>query len=173
MNFLVTGFGPFRDVVHNPSSRLAEALPGNTEILSVQYGKVEAFARSVRQRQEDTILCLGQNSRSDSLRFELYAHNHIGTERGHGSRGHTRTRIRPAGPKTLGQTLLSPVQLGLNQMQTSYTPGDYVCNFLLYSLLIRYPGRRIGFVHVPPLAAVPFEDQLAELRTLIQLAESS
>lgn len=171
MNFLVTGFGPFRDVVHNPSSRLAEALPGNTEILPVQYGKVEAFACSVRQRPEDTILCLGLNARATELRFELYAHNQIGAERGHGIRAHTRSVIRPTGPGTLGQTLLSPSQLSALKMATSYTPGDYLCNFLLYSLLIRYPQRRVGFVHVPSFEAVAIEEQLEQLAELLQLLE--
>ena len=173
MNLLVTGFGPFRDVVDNPSARLAAGLPGNSEVLQVQYSKVEAFARSVRHREEDTILCLGLNARADALRFELYAHNKIGAERGHGSRGHSRTIIKPSGPKTLGQTLLSPAELSLLKMQTSYTPGDYLCNFLLYSLLIRYPERRIGFVHVPPFEVIPQNVQLAQLNDLVQMLGSS
>jgi pyroglutamyl-peptidase len=169
MNLLVTGFGPFRDVIDNPSAKLANGLPGTTEVLPVQYGKVEAFARSVRSRSEDTILCLGLNAKADSLRFELYGHNQIGGEKGHGSRGHSRTIIRPNGPKTLGQTLLSPSQLLQLKMSTSYTPGDYLCNFLLYSLLIRYPDRRIGFVHVPLFETVSMSDQIDQLKELIQM----
>jgi pyrrolidone-carboxylate peptidase len=171
MNLLVTGFGAFRDVLDNPSAHLAEAMQGQTEVLPVQYGKVEAFARSLRSRQEDTILCLGLNAKAASLRFELYAHNQIGTERGHGCRGHSRKVIRAKGPKSLGQTLLTPTQLPSLNLATSFTPGDYLCNFLLYSLLVRYPDRRIGFVHVPPFETVPFDEQIVHLSHLIQMLE--
>lgn len=173
MRILVTGFGPFRDVIHNPSSTLAEMLPGNTEVLPVQYGKVDAFARAIRHREEDTILCLGLNAKANVLRFELYAHNQIGAERGYRSRAHTRTSIRPSGPRTLGQTFLSPDQLARLDMETSFTPGDYLCNFLLYSLLIRYPERRVGFVHVPLFEKVSMSNQLQKLEGLLQLAESN
>jgi pyroglutamyl-peptidase len=173
MSLLVTGFGPFRDITDNPSSRLAEVLPGSTELLPVQYGKVEAFAISLRSRTEDTILCLGLNARATELKFELYAHNQIGTERGYGSRRHTRTVIKPSGPQTLGQTLLTPKQLGELALATSFTPGDYLCNFLLYSLLIRYPERRIGFVHVPLFEKVTMGDQLEQLDGLLQLVGAS
>ncbi|MEI7577180.1 MAG: hypothetical protein WCK51_09820 [Armatimonadota bacterium] len=173
MNLLVTGFGPFRDITDNPSSKLAEALHGNTELLPVQYGKVESFAISLRSRSEDTILCLGLNARATDLRFELYAHNQIGAERGFGSRRHTRTVIKPSGPRTLGQTLLTPKHLGELALATSFTPGDYLCNFLLYSLLVRYPERRIGFVHVPLFEKVTMSDQLEQLKGLIQLVGSS
>lgn len=164
MRFMVTGFGPFRDVVDNPSFRLACALDQNAVQLPVQYGKVEAFARSV---SAETILCLGLNARATELKFELYAHNQIGADKGHGSRQHSRTIIRKSGPRTLGQTLASPAQLPNLPMATSFTPGDYLCNFLLYSLLIRYPERRIGFVHVPPFETKALPKQLGALEELI------
>ncbi|OWU65941.1 MAG: hypothetical protein CBB60_002105 [Armatimonadetes bacterium Cent15-Ar3] len=173
MNLLVTGFGPFRDITDNPSAQLASGLPGETAILTVQYGHVESFARSLRLRDESTILCLGLNARATELKFELYAHNQIGAERGFGSRVHSRTIIRPSGPKTLGQTLLDPKQLASLEMSTSYTPGDYLCNFLLYSLLVRYPAKRIGFVHVPHFDNVPKESQMKALEKLLTLVGQS
>jgi pyrrolidone-carboxylate peptidase len=173
MKLLVTGFGPFRNVTDNPSAKLAAALPGTTEVLPVQYGKVESFAKSARSREEGTILCLGLNANAGSLKFELYAHNQIGAEKGHGSRAHRRTVIKSNGPKTLGQTLLTPLQLSSLHLGTSFTPGDYLCNFLLYSLLARYPDRRVGFVHVPPFETVPFDEQIVHLSRLIQMLEPS
>lgn len=173
MKLLTTGFGPFRNIVDNPSAILSNELPGETLVLPVQYGKVEAFARSVREIEADTILCLGLNAKADDLRFELYAHNQIGGEPGHGARRHTRSIIRVSGPQTLGQTLLSPAELRGLTMATSFTPGDYLCNFLLYLLLIRYPKRRIGFVHVPLFETVPKPDQVAQLSEFIQMLEPS
>ena len=173
MKLLVTGFGPFRNVTDNPSAKLAAALPGTTEVLTVQYGKVESFAKTVSAREEDIVVCLGLNARAETLKFELYAHNQIGAEKGHGSRAHRRTIIKSKGPKTLGQTLLTPDQLSNLHLGTSFTPGDYLCNFLLYSLLVRYPDRRIGFVHVPPFETIPFDEQVEQLGILIQTLETS
>jgi pyrrolidone-carboxylate peptidase len=165
---LVTGFGPFRNIVHNPSALLAEQLSDQFQILPVTYPAAETFAKSVREIDAEVILCLGLNARLDEPAFELYAHNHIGSEPGSSGRKHTRTVIRKSGPKTLGQTLASPEQLLTLPMKTSFTPGDYLCNFLLYSLLVRYPERRIGFVHIPLFEKMPLDEQL---KRLVRLSE--
>ena len=70
MKLLVTGFGPFRNVTDNPSAKLAAALHGTTEVLTVQYGKVESFVKTVSAREEDIIVCLGLNARAEDLKFE-------------------------------------------------------------------------------------------------------
>ncbi len=169
MKLLITGFGPFLDVVDNPSAILAAQLPGDTVVLPVQYGRVEAFCRG--ELDYDAILCLGLSAKAAVQKFEVYAHNQIGTVRGHKSRQHRREVIRPSGPKTLGQTLASPAQMATLSMEKSYTPGDYLCNFLLYSLLIRHPRTRIGFVHVPPVSEVGLEEQLGQLEGLLSELE--
>jgi pyrrolidone-carboxylate peptidase len=165
---LVTGFGAFRSVTHNPTAELAPLLSGDHQILKVTYPVAEQFARSLRNTSHENILCLGLQAKATELKFELYAHNHIGSEPGSSGRKHTRTHVRRGGAKTLGQTLASPQQLLQLSMATSYTPGDYLCNFLLYALLSRYPERRIGFVHVPPFEVVSKQDQLVQLHELIE-----
>lgn len=164
---LVTGFGPFRKHADNPSAQLARHLSEGSRILTVTYPAVEAFAKSIKATESSTILCLGLNAGLDEPVFELYAHNKIGGEPGSSGRKHTRTVIRKSGPATLGQTLASPSQLPDLPLKMSYTPGDYLCNFLLYSLLIRYPERKIGFVHVPLFEKMPQETQLLRLNELI------
>lgn len=169
---LVTGFGPFRNITENPSSILAARLSDQHRILPVTYPAVESFAKSVREIDADVILCLGLNARLEEPAFELYAHNQIGTEAGSSGRKHTRTVIRKSGPKTLGQTLASPEQLLTLPMKTSFTPGDYLCNFLLYSLLVRYPERKIGFVHIPLFERMSLEKQVTKLEELITFLDS-
>jgi pyrrolidone-carboxylate peptidase len=164
---LVTGFGPFRNIVHNPSALLAEQLSDQFQILPVTYPAAETFAKSLRSVDADVILCLGLNARLDEPAFELYAHNHIGSEPGSSGRKHTRTVIRKSGPKTLGQTLASPEQLLTLPMKTSFTPGDYLCNFLLYSLLVRYPERRNGFVHIPLFERMSEKEQMQRIKSLL------
>lgn len=168
---LVTGFGPFRNVTENPSWILAKHLCVDAPELTVTYPVVEMFAKSLKDVETGPILCLGLNARLTEPNFELYAHNVIGGEAGSSGRQHSRTVIRKSGPKTLGQTLASPVQLLELPMAISYTPGDYLCNFLLYSLLVRYPERRIGFVHVPSFEAMNMEEQLVRLKGLIEYLE--
>ncbi len=162
---LVTGFVPFQNYDINPSTIVAKRLSPNPEILKVSYPFVEAFAK---RAQGDVILCLGLNANLSEPAFELYAHNAIGTEPDASGHKETRTIIKKGAPRTLGQTIASPERLLSIPMKTSFTPGNYLCNFLLYSLLIRYPDRKIGFVHVPLLDNMPEFQQVRQLNDLIK-----
>jgi len=165
---LVTGFGPFRNHAENPSSILAASLSNHSAVLTVTYPAVESFAKSLSRVETGPILCLGLNASLEEPVFELYAHNHIGSEPGSSGRKHSRTVIRKSGPKTLGQTLASPAQLPDLPMKLNYTPGSYLCNFVLYSLLVRYPERQIGFIHVPLFESMPRDEQFRRIQHLIQ-----
>lgn len=167
MKFLVTGFGPFRTITDNPSAQLARALCDEAVVLPVQYSKVEAFARELAKNPPERVLCLGLNAKAVDMRFELYAHNVIGREPGSSGRQHSRTVVKQGGPMTLGQTLLTPSELPDCPLALSYTPGSYLCNFLLYSLLWRMPTSKVGFVHVPLFETVSKEAQLEQLRMLL------
>jgi pyrrolidone-carboxylate peptidase len=161
----VTGFEPFQNFDVNPSTIVAKRLSSNAEILKVSYPFVEAFAKKV---QGDTILCLGLNANLSEPAFELYAHNAIGQEPDASGHKDSRTIIKKGAPRTLGQTIAGPDQLISLPMKTSFTPGNYLCNFLLYSLLIRYPDRKIGFVHVPLLENMPEFQQVRQLKDLVK-----
>lgn len=165
---IVTGFGPFRGIVENPSSILAPQLSANHHVLSVNYGPVREFSKDPG---EGHLLCLGVNAKAVDLRFELYAHNVVSAEPGASGRQHLHRKVVESAPLTLGQTLASPEQLKSLPMALSFTPGDYLCNFLLFSLLYRHPGKKIGFVHVPPFDVVSESDQLVQLRELIRYLE--
>ncbi|HLO99964.1 MAG TPA: hypothetical protein VK171_15320, partial [Fimbriimonas sp.] len=91
MKLLVTGFGPFRTITENPSALLAASLCDDAVVLPVQYSKVEAFARDLAKNPPEQVLCLGLNAKAQDLRFELYAHNVVGAEKGSSGRQHSRT----------------------------------------------------------------------------------
>lgn len=167
MSLLVTGFGPFRDIVDNPSSALARELCAEAVVLPVRYPTVERFAKDLAKNPPSAVLCLGLNAKAKDLRFEVYAHNRIGGETGSSGRKHTRTKVIPSGPETLGQTFLSPSQIKDCPIEFSYTPGDYLCNFLLYSLLWRLPSSRVGFIHIPLFETVSQAEQLAQLKAFL------
>jgi pyrrolidone-carboxylate peptidase len=56
-------------------------------------------------------------------------------------------------------------------VSSSADAGCYLCNYLYYRALRRLPGKRVGFVHVPPLDVLPFEDQRRVLAGLIDRIE--
>jgi pyrrolidone-carboxylate peptidase len=168
---LVTGFGPFGEFTENPSSGLAGRLSQNSITLRVTYLEVDRFVRSVRERSDSVILCLGLNAKLTAPSFELYAHNKIGERPGVDGKGAGRTVILKSRPQTIGQTLATPAQLPCLPMNVSFSPGDYLCNYLLFSLLARYSDRRIGFIHVPPFAVMPEDEQAAQLLALVEHLE--
>lgn len=171
---LITGFGPFRNFAVNPSGVVASALDPAAVILPVQYGKVELFVRSFKNQPPDRILSIGVAKQLSEPVFELYAHNVIGAEKGAGSRSHSRTVVKTGGPSTVGQTFISPTHLKTNQvpMKLGFDPGTYLCNFILYSWLIRYPSARVGFIHIPPFETMEMDEQVERIRNLIAFAES-
>ena len=68
----------------------------------------------------------------------------------------------------LASTLWTPELLGESDFRRpSVDPGGYLCNYVLYRALQRFPDKRIGFLHVPKFDHVPFETQLAELQAII------
>ena len=178
MSLLVTGFGPFRSVTNNPSSIIVPQLSSNHTVLSVNYEVVEEFADSLKGSPFTSILCLGLNSNLLVPAFELYAHNSVGSEPGYLSTDHQRTVISVAGPQTLGQTFLTPKQLQTfvspefsSPIGISYSPGDYLCNFILYSMLVRFPQKKIGFVHIPAFEAMPEKEQVQSIKQLIEFQQ--
>ena len=37
--------------------------------------------------------------------------------------------------------------------------GVYLCNYIFFRALQAFPDKRVGFLHVPPVNAVPIEEQ--------------
>lgn len=170
---LVTGFGAFRNITDNPSARLAEKIAQkhglSTEVLPVTFASVEEFVSRLKGQPQERILCLGLSANSERLKFELYAHNAVGEEPDASGTKWGKEQIWSGGPKTLGQTLLSPYQLEKLTIRTSFTPRSYLCNFILYRLLAEFPERQVGFVHVPPFEARSERSQLDALSRLLGL----
>ena len=166
---LVTGFGAFEGVDDNPSARLARALDPNAPILPVEWRAVRDFLARTR---EERILLLGVAPGRAEPTYELFAHNAASPRPDAAGRFHPLREIAPGAPKSLGATFLAPDELPRLSMATSFTPGGYLCNYALYLALLRSCAGRVGFVHVAPLEACPFEDQLASLRRLIALLPS-
>jgi pyrrolidone-carboxylate peptidase len=82
------------------------------------------------------------------------------------------TQIAPHLPSHLKSTLwptLDLEQFFINHSAlVSYNAGGYLCNFIYFEALARFPSKKIGFLHVPSDAAIPICTQQLALQALLQ-----
>jgi hypothetical protein len=62
--------------------------------------------------------------------------------------------------------------VGASTYACSDNAGCYLCNYVYYRALRRFPGKRVGFVHVPPLEVVPLDAQRERLMRLLNALEA-
>jgi pyrrolidone-carboxylate peptidase len=164
---LVTGFGPFLDVTENPSAVLAESCGAPHEVLEVSFRAAEEFVRGLEPSAFDVWLALGANTRGTALQTEAVGRNHVTGLADVRGESYGPGPIDPAGPWQLHATLWSGGWAERDGTVVSWDAGRYLCNFLLYTALRRFPGKRIGFLHVPPVAAVPMASQERSLARIL------
>lgn len=184
---LITGFGAFGSVQDNPSGRVAEALdalgsiagvPVRAELLRVAYALVdEALPRLVRELRPRAVISFGIDGKSKAVKLERFYLNIAdappdvdGDER----RGRT---IEPGGPDAHRSTLpLERIHTALTTaglpVEFSNHAGGYLCNYTGYraaALVARGRGpRRSGFIHLPPVEALPLERQIEAARLAVE-----
>jgi len=165
---LVTGFGPFMNVTENPSGLIAQSLGIDHVMLPVSYQAVDEWLAADPAQFHQTILMLGV-CQSPFFRMELFAHNELrGTPDVNG-----RTplgSITEGGPRILGATLWDEKLMHSRtaNVRTSTDPGRYLCNYIAYKTIERYPDKRVGFLHVPPLEAMPLDQQINVVQRVIR-----
>lgn len=167
---LVTGFGPFLDVVDNPSARLAESVHrsrvGDHDVvgLVVPVDYEAAVAQSLAAGA-GAALVLGTGvarGRREAL-LELRAFR----ERSETPdvRGVCGGLNAAEGPDVVLATLREDAADALG-VGCSEDAGRYVCNAWLYGVARGLPRVRVGFLHVPP-AGFSAERLLAGLARLV------
>jgi pyroglutamyl-peptidase len=171
MPTLVTGFLAFGRFAENPSARLAESLGRPFELIEVAFAAAdECIDRLAADAAHfDRLLMLGVRGDGSAIHLERVARNLIGPSPD--VRGEARPGpIDPAGAAQMRTTLFdSPVP----DTQFSDDAGSYLCNYAYYRALCRLPGKQVGFVHVPPVEAVPLEEQRRRLLRLLEILEAS
>ena len=175
MPTFVTGFGPFGNVTKNPSGRLAEGCGRPFEILEVAYEAVDAFVEALNPEGFDTLLMLGVAVSRTHITPELYARNWKGETPD--VRG-----VSIPGPIEEDEPLLLPSTLwnahlvaGLSVhpgVFASLDAGSYLCNYLSYRALRRFPQKRVGFLHVPPFERVSERGQAEVLSEILNAIEA-
>jgi pyroglutamyl-peptidase len=173
VNALVTGFEVFGEHEVNPSQLIAEEFDG--VVLPVSYDRAaDALAAAIGERSPDVVVCFGLANDRTAISVERWAHNldEAATVDNDGTAGSGR-EIDPGGPLALASGLpVDDIAAALKAegiaAEISRDAGGYLCNHVFY-VLVR-SGTRGGFVHVPPLEAVPLEAQLRAARTILAVA---
>ena len=153
---LVMGFGPFGDVLENPSSKLAEALHGTTAgpyriagmRMPVSYRRcVEVTASAVVRHSPDVVLGVGVAVLRSRPQLERFGRAHHGAlldvdQRAADWRSSSH-RQRPA-------RLPLRLMCEAGGFELSDDCGSYVCNGWMYACLGMLPEQvRVGFLHIP------------------------
>jgi len=172
MKILLTGFGPFGEVIRNPTERLVRHFERRgcsghdltTLVLPVAYRVAPAMvAQAIDQGEAsgapfDLVWMLGVAASSTAWRVERRGQNLNGG--GADAEGVSPSvMIVPNGPPTLAATvpvdqLVSDLNgSGLHAIE-SLSAGDYLCNHVFYRTLWHLGqkecGTLAGFLHVPP-----------------------
>lgn len=171
----ITGFGAFLAVSDNPSSKLAEQTGRPYQVLEVSYTAVDHFLASLSDASFDRLLMLGVAANRDRLTPELFARNMIGKApdvRGKAPLGY----IEQGAPLLLESTLWTPeitseIVAYDPQTKISMDAGDYLCNYLGYKALQRFPNKLVGFMHVPSPERLPLCHQATSLDRILKLVE--
>ena len=157
------GFGPFKE---NPSAVLAEQCGLPFRRLEVSYSAVDEFVDSDIVREFEAVLLLGVAANALRFRLETVATNNSGkTPDVRGMIGFG--PIAPQSPRQLGTTMFVG-SWDSELVESSVDAGDYLCNYLYYRMLSRWPSKAIGFVHVPPIEQLPLAQQKETLNRLIR-----
>ena len=181
---LVTGFGPYEEILENPSRALAQELelrpPPGVRVAGRELPV--SFAAAPREVERvlsqlgatpTTLLGLGMQ-RKPWFRLERLAHGQFDTQR-FDNDGMT----PPREPFELGPTLETSLDLvslaqvlrdaGAKDVRISEDAGGYVCERVYYELL--RASRRLSvpalFLHVPPMWAVPVAAQFPIVSALV------
>ena len=170
----VTGFLAFEGFEVNPSALLAEGCGRRFELLEVSYAAVDQFIDRLDPESFDIWLIMGVAGKSSRMRIEKFGRNVIG-QRMDVTGKVTSGAIEQTGPAQIAGTLWTPPTFAIESAtrRPSDDAGDYLCNYVYYRALRRFEaaGKRIGFLHVPPLEKMPLEQQLAELRDILRELE--
>ena len=170
MNVLVTGFGAFPGVAHNPSGELARAIDGADldgvkvvgRVLDVSYSRGPREALDLARSLEAAIV-IGTGVASTRRQVDVERRAVRAASGPADVDGRKRSGLR--GPPSVEATIdvgRLALALGAN---VSDDAGRYVCNAWLYRVT-RGCTAPVGFVHVPPAGLDPAL-LLAGLRALL------
>ena len=171
---LVTGFGPFGAIKENPSAKLAEGCGRPFRILEVALEASEDLLATLDPSTFDRLLLIGVAAGRKHVTPEVYGRNQIGRVKD--VQGIDRFGpIDPQGALLLPSTLWTTEVLGEllldPHFHVSFDAGSYLCNFITYRALTRFPEKAVGFLHVPKPEDMPLPVQAEALQKVLAALE--
>lgn len=158
---IVTGFGPFGSFEENPSERLAKSVDANAPILEVSFKGVDEFLCGLTAADFDALLLMGVAGKTDKIRIESVARNHIGSAPDVRGEIHGPGPIDPRLPGQIAATLWRyPELFEENELwRPSVNAGGYLCNYAFFRACWLFPNSRVGFLHVAPFEQLSVASQ--------------
>lgn len=171
VRILVTGFGGFPGVAHNPTERMVAALRKHRsrlarlgvalelDVLPVVYAEIAPRLQTLAETiKPDAVLHFGLAARRKGFCIETRALNRVSLLRPDAAGARARFRaIVPGAAFTAKSTFPSALiaaamsRAGI-KARLSINAGDYVCNQTLYLSLALMKAGSVGFIHIPRLA---------------------
>ena len=169
MKLLVTGFGPFPGVRHNPSGQIALAVGRSARLkrqgvriaaheLIVTYTALPDLVELIDREKPDAILMFGIAARTRQPRLERRGENRTRplSVDASGTRPKSRKLDETAPLIRNVRVALEPLRLVIQQQgfkpTLSNNAGAYLCNAVLFTALGEKPDAPCIFVHVPKLS---------------------
>ena len=166
MKVLLTGFDPFGGETVNPAWEAVSRVqpPQGMELRKIQVptlfaGALEPVEEAMECFRPDVVLCVGQAGGRTAVTPERIGINLMDATIADNSGFIPQNQpIVEGGPDGLFATVdVKAMAQAIRQAgipsQVSNSAGTFVCNRLLYGVLLlckeKYPGTRAGFVHVP------------------------
>jgi pyroglutamyl-peptidase len=179
---LVTGFEAFGPHDENPTQIVVQALHGwgdlATVVLPCDFRRaLPALEAAIDGCGPQLVVCLGFAARRTEVSVERVALNLIDARIADNA-GHRPVDepVLAGGPPAYFSTLpVKAIAQALNDAAipaaVSLSAGSFVCNQVFYGLAHRIAQgrgpRQGGFIHLPPFAVLPLQDQLAAVRIVI------
>lgn len=169
MKLLVTGFGPFPGVRHNPSGQIALAIGRSARLkrqgvtlsaheLVVTYAALPDLVALIAREKPDAILMFGIAARTRQPRLERRGENRTRPLSVDASGMRPKSRKLDEGAPLIRnvRVALEPLRLAIQQQgfkpTLSNNAGAYLCNAVLFTALGEKPAAPCIFVHVPKLS---------------------
>ena len=177
--YVLTGFGPFGDVPENPSSEIAREVARVRRDIVTCISDLRVSVSGVQEALEEVktasssplgpvyVIHFGVDTSATKIKLEKFAYNEK-TFRIPDADGNTcyRERIVHSGPEILETPIDLAHLVSLDpRLSLSTDPGRYICNLLYYESL--YAGFSSLFVHIPPFAVLPKQDQLGLIQRIL------
>lgn len=166
----VTGFGPFRSVVHNSSAAVAPLLGFEHRILDVTFEAIEEFLATFPRDRRRVLMLLGHSSFCVLPQLECLAKNFMGELCDNQGVQFGPGPIDPAGPNQRAGTLWRKALTAApdDEFEVSTDAGKYLCNYLYYRALAEFPDWRVGFLHLPPLDVLGVGEQARRAQSALE-----